>query len=121
MKIHLCLTISKCLRSVALIWRWVRSILNNKSVKPKDTFALYKALKTRASRIILETELEVEILRLFLTYECDYVSEHDYETNLNVFKGFFQRVNDFMATQSTNKVKVLDTVYQYAALIPILF
>ena len=75
----------------------MRSILNKSNIKSKDAFALYKVVQACADRINLNSELEIKVLKLFLAYDCVVVSEHDYETNLNVFKGFFQRVNDMMA------------------------
>ena len=50
-------------------------------------------------------------MKLFLAYDCSYVSEHDFETNLNIFKSFFQRVNDLMTSKPTEKVNILDIVY----------
>ena len=99
----------------------VRAILNNNNIKSKDAFTLYRAVKCYAEYIKLNSDVETKVLKLFLSYDCIVVSEQDYETNLNVFKGFFQRVNDMLAQQTTKTVKILDIVYQYAALIPILF
>ena len=46
---------------------------------------------------IQNSELENEILQLFLSYDWDadwIVQGFDYEINLNVFKGFFSRVSE---------------------------